>query len=212
MNDLFLCMSVNDIAHHYKLFTKEKEYVYACMFNHLFILKKTLLTTMIVVGDLKNVKNCRFLPYRTKNVIPVKIMRLKDMKLVHAYKDPECYIPLHFNITKEIITYKTLEQAFCQEYIAPPIHYSGWWFLWHENGALSEIGKYKDGYHDDMWYYYHNNSNKKAAGRFQEGLRVGIWEEYDRDEKLIAKGIYKNGIKVGIWEYGNMGNANTIMI
>ncbi|MDP7564478.1 MAG: hypothetical protein QF841_08335, partial [Arenicellales bacterium] len=60
----------------------------------------------------------------------------------------------------------------------------GYWESFHDNGKLSEKGKYKKGLRVGIWESYHDNGQLWVRGKYtKDGTRDASWEYFDKNGK-----------------------------
>jgi antitoxin component YwqK of YwqJK toxin-antitoxin module len=72
---------------------------------------------------------------------------------------------------------------------------------YHENDALSAVGKYTNGVPEGEWKYYHDNGNLSGIGSYRNGLKEAQWKFYYPSGKLDAVGNYKENQMRGNWTF-----------
>ena len=73
--------------------------------------------------------------------------------------------------------------------------------FYHENGALSADGNYKNDLKDGPWKYYSNEGRYTGTTSYKDELRNGFFEIYFENGKLQQRGAMTNDLKSGEWEF-----------
>lgn len=64
---------------------------------------------------------------------------------------------------------------------------------WHEGGAKSVTGQYRDGQRDGAWAEWHANGQRKNEMSYRAGKPDGRFTEWDENGDVTSSGTYENG-------------------
>lgn len=83
--------------------------------------------------------------------------------------------------------------------------------IYHENGALSTIRRYKKGVQDGLTESFYDDGTEMAKMEYKDGKKVGHYFKNHKNGKVSYTGYYKDGQKDGEWISMNE-NGDTLKI
>ncbi len=78
---------------------------------------------------------------------------------------------------------------------------TGIWTTYHETGAVSSRGEFKDGKRVGEWEWRHENGALREKGTFENGEEIGRWQSWYPNGSEAGVGNYANGMRTGEWQW-----------
>lgn len=72
--------------------------------------------------------------------------------------------------------------------------------LYHENGAMHQMGHYVNGEKNGMWITWDASKNKRAEAFYDHGKKIGVWSVWNATGARLFHMVYHNNKKAGNWQ------------
>jgi antitoxin component YwqK of YwqJK toxin-antitoxin module len=71
--------------------------------------------------------------------------------------------------------------------------------IYHENGVLSTLRRYKNGVQNGLTESYYDDGSEMAKMEYKDGKKIGPYFKKFKNGNFSHTGVYKDGLKDGDW-------------